>query len=251
MKHIKYSKLLVLVFSFILLTGTTVPDEFLKMNNRLKERKYKIKVKVDLYEEGQTKGKIIESQEMSVSVWGNELHYLAGSTEAFGNEKYQIVIDHKQKIILINKSPKNKKSKKLGNLDQFLGFNFDSILSNVYKIKKIRSEGTIVTYRVDYVNKDSDILYSEYSIDSKTSILKNTGIQYAIPLPKILGSIRKDGTSKKKPYLDTQYETFEYISKYDKADFDFQKILQIDKKGKAIATKQYQTYKIINYLKVS
>lgn len=244
-------RLLAGFFALLIFSSAIIPNELLKVSNKLKERKYKIKVRVDLYEDGQTKNNIIESQEMSVNVWGKNMHYRAGNTEAFATNKYQIVIDHKQKIILINKAPKDKKDKNLGDFDKVMGLNFDSLLNDLIKVQKVKKEGSATTYRIEHLSEDSDIDYTEYMIDTQKSILISSKTQYAIPLNKLMGNIRKDNISKKKPYISTHYETFEYTTIYNKLDFEYQKILQIDNKAKAVATKQYQTYKILNYLKVS
>lgn len=238
-----------------LLIGTvflsmTYPSELVKVIEKMKQKKYHLKVRMTLFDNGYSKNNILETKEMTVFAFGKYIHYVAGNTENYSDENYQLAIDHENKIILINKAVKEQKKKKSSMTDELMLLELDSAISNSFKITTIQKSTQNVTYKLKYLSEDSEIEFTELDIDTKQSKIKSSSIQYALPLQKLMGSISKDNKSKNKPYLKTEYTTFDYLETFNKDDFDFSKIIKIDKKGDFVLGPLYKNYKVVNYLKV-
>lgn len=228
---------------FILFCSGNVPSEMKKMMELLKQKKYLTHVSIELFDNPKTT-KPVEKDEMSVVVWGNEIHYKSALVETFSTKACKISIDHQQRIILLNKPEKEIKRALFQRLEPI---NFDSLLSGLYSIEVDAKTDHITRFRISYQLESSPIEYVLYSIDNRYFKPISIEIYYSKSLSQLMGSVFKK-KSGDKARMSIHYDRFEFLDKYPSKYFDYGSIIQIPGKGFPTLGSNYKGYELFNYL---
>jgi len=253
--HIRISHLLnkflvlILISAVVfLITSAKIPDKLRTLNKKLQERKYEAVLILKLYSE-KSKTKLLEEKQMEMKIWEGNLYYKAENIEAFANKNYNIIIYHERKIIVINKADPNFAKSTIKEPIQNL---IDSLSSSIYSIKLVNQNANIYTYLIKESEQSDEDSYDHviYSINATEFKPKSFEIYYNSDLNQLLGSIKKSYNKNEKPVLVATYTKFNYLTSYKEADFNFSRVLSLDKKGKHVLKPEYSDYKVMNYLDI-
>ena len=107
-----------------------------KLSEKIANKRYTSKVKIFLYDDLSSKTPI-EIKQMELTTWDQFMHYKTEFIEAYTNNEIVVSINHKNKIILINKNLFNKKNSQANSL---LPFALDTNFNKMYKINVFNNE---------------------------------------------------------------------------------------------------------------
>jgi hypothetical protein len=246
MKNVK----IILSITFIILfcgfsAEKGFPSDLKTFSEKLAQRKYKTSISINLFQNGDKK-KLIENKHVDISIWDKHIHYKTDVLESFSNDKVQIVINHEQKVILVNKNIYEKPSKFTEKIMPLL---LDTLSANYYDIKEIKKSANTI-FRIRNKKEKDRVNYALFEIDNKTYVPQSIEIIYSQSLDDLTSSfIKKKKVVEENPVMVITYQNFEYLKKINPDEYDFNAFLSIDKKNNAVLTKKYSSYKLINYLK--
>ena len=250
MKNIFFKSTLLLLISlfYIGFTFKGKPElktyvELKNLSEKIANKRYTSKVNIYLYDDLSSKTPI-EIKQMEMTTWDQFMHYKTEFMEAFTNNEMMVSINHKNKIILINKNLFNKKNSQANSL---LPFALDTNINKMYKISVFNNETAQKTFVLTNQIDGNSISKMLFKIDTKQIKPMSCEIFYAEELDQLVGKI-KPKKENKKPRLLMDFAVFEYNTKFNADQFKFNDILISMNNKNFKLTEKYKDYELHNNL---
>lgn len=239
-------KLSLLVTTLLILTSWDVPNDIRDLGAKISQKRYHTNLNIFLLKDIKMKD-TIEKQQVEFRVFNNYLCYKIKNYEAYANPKYGFVVDHTNKIIIINDNRPGKPFKVNIKMDMI---NIDTLLTMEYEFKLAKNSPNSKTYVISTSDPKKEIDYLYYTFNPTLLIPQKIFLKYNKNLDYLLSNVRNDKAEKneQKPILVMVYNNFEYDNLFVAEHYQHDHILKIDKKNKAIVADKYKNYKIFNYL---
>jgi hypothetical protein len=221
-----------------------ITQDLTNLSLKLAEHKYEAEVELTLFQ-GDAAKTVLEKKHMSISTWKNKMYFKAGDMEFIANEHVQVTINHKAKVILINKNNLDKTSQIV---KQMIPVIFDSLLEQKANLKELSVNGELHTIRITHSIEQSKVSYVDFTYSDQTYSPSQYIIQYKYPLEEVFGQQSNTNTSSGElPQLKLEYKVFKYLNEPSKVRFDISKYCLKQEDGSYKKNAAFQQYELLDY----
>lgn len=209
-----------------------IGEDLIKLNDAYaKIENISMQIKYSVFFDGKQ-----ESNETEVGIIKkskNKVYTNEFSSESLVNDEYQIIVDHSNKVLIVDYVDKTKSTSSLDKL------NVDSLLKGFELVEfKGITESNLKLYHLSY--KYGDVSFVELWLDVKTGFLSKINIHYRGKMEVAEGKFSKVMAS-------VEYNKIQSNITFSQYTFSEKQYVSITKKEVELASK-YKEYQLINHL---
>lgn len=221
-----------------------ITQDLTTLSLKIAEHKYEAEVELTLLQ-GDAAKTVLEKKHMSISTWKNNMYFKAGDMEFIANDHIQMTINHKAKVILINKNTIEKTSQIV---KQMIPVIFDSLLGQTANLKEVTVNGEFHTIRITHSIEQSKVSFVDFTYSNQTYSPSQYIIQYKYPIEEVFGQQPSSNASNGElPQLRMDYTMFKYLTEPTKGRYDITKYCLKQKDGSYKKNGAFQQYELLDY----
>ncbi|HSH64199.1 MAG TPA: hypothetical protein VLB84_00025 [Bacteroidia bacterium] len=251
------SKIKQIGFLGLLLFSTMVKaqanlEDLEKINQTYKTSSgYHFDLRYSLFKDYQT---AVETEGFNMSVSANNKDYYCkrSDNEVLLNEHYALVVDHDNKVILIENARKNERKKN----QKMEWKELDTLLQKMSEVLKKDIDKIAGEQEIEAIQNKMSESENQYVFNYSTGEYTRVVLSYhpsTFHIKKVTMYYRekmqlKDGETRATPRIEITYVDTDLNPEFDKKLFSERKYVHVKKDGKLELTAALQNYKVINHL---
>lgn len=235
---------------FLLVFNLVSTAQIFKKDMQQAKNTFKGKLKFDLaynlYASSSNKSKAVQSYTGKYYIWDEMSSYRSDDLDLITNHKLHLSVDHKMKVVLINKVNKGNKSNKL--MDELSHLLNDSQRTKFFKDSLLFSDSISRKWRVFFKKDLFGLVYIDVMLKLPEYQIVQVSYQYSKTFQALFNEAPDGVSPQAKPFLEINFNNYNKLTETERDRiFAESSFISLDNKGKATLMSPYKDYELSNY----